>query len=105
MNENRTSKPAPSHGVTHGSTQAGEAAAFIQTSDSLDCFLQGETTTTDGPATSSTVDLNPAFVEALMGLPVGWSDPLVSLTASTFSETATCHSVPPRQSGSLQLAS
>lgn len=44
-------------------------------------------TMTDGSTTSPNADLNPRFVEALMGVPAGWADPLVSLTPSTCSET------------------
>lgn len=76
MNENRTTKPAPSHGVSHGHTLAGQASG-----------LRAETTTTDGRPGSPTADLNPSFVESLMGLPDGWSDPLASLTGFTCWET------------------
>jgi hypothetical protein len=34
-----------------------------------------ETTPTDGPTGPPEADLNPSFVEALMGLPANWSDP------------------------------
>ena len=60
MNENRTTKPAPSHGVTHGTTLAGEASRHVPT------------TTTDGPNGSLKADLNPRFVAALMGVPPDW---------------------------------
>ena len=46
---------------------------------------QGETTPTDGPPTA---DLNPSFVEQLMGLPAGWSDPEGSVTGFTSWATA-----------------
>src|SRR5690606_2086238 len=36
---------------------------------------QGETTPTDGKSGSPKVDLNPRFVESLMGLPQGWLTP------------------------------
>ena len=62
MNENRTAKHAPSHGVTHGETLAGQA-----TSSHL-----AVTTQADGPTTSPRADLNPWFVAALMGLPPDW---------------------------------
>ena len=41
---------------------------------------RGETTPTDGPPTG---DLNPLFVEALMGLPANWSDPEGTVTGFT----------------------
>ncbi len=45
-------------------------------------------TPTNGESGPSAVDLNPEFVECLMGLPVGWSDATRSLpTASTCSAT------------------
>lgn len=37
-----------------------------------------QTTTTDGDGGSTRVDLNPRFVESLMGLPDGWSDAMRS---------------------------
>jgi hypothetical protein len=86
MNENRTTKPAPSHGVTHGSTLAGVASR------------PDPTTTTDGKNGSPQADLNPRFVEALMGLPDGWSDPLASLTDSTCSATDSSRNAPQKQS-------
>jgi hypothetical protein len=52
------------------------------------------TTPTDGGSGSPTADLNPAFVECLMGLPVGWSDPLASLTGCTCSVTGSSPSAP-----------
>lgn len=66
MNENRTTQHAPSHGVTHGKTLAGEASHHHQA------------TTPDGPSGSPKVDLNPEFVAALMGLPSGWLTPYTS---------------------------
>lgn len=71
-NENRTTKPAPSHGETHGRVLAGEAIAFTSSRPDL-------TTLTDGDPTSLQADLprlrlNPDFVNALMGLPPGWTD-------------------------------
>ena len=78
MNENRTTKNAPSHGVTHGLTLAGEASR------------QAQTTSTDGNNGSPRADLNPRFVAALMGLPWDW------LTPYTSAETASCPNVPPK---------
>jgi hypothetical protein len=49
-------------------------------SPSLETFAQlghpGETTPPDGTNGSPEADLNPSFVESLMGLPDGWSDPV-----------------------------
>ncbi len=50
--------------------------------------LHSPTTTTDGATTSPAADLNPRFVEALMNLPDGWSDPSASVTGYTSWETA-----------------
>ena len=80
-NENRTSRPAPSHGVTHGQTLAGVAS------------LHTPTTQTDGPSGSPRADLDPQFVAALMGLPWDW------LTLSTSEETGSSRSAPPRHGG------
>ena len=43
----------------------------------------GETTPTDGTNGPPEADLNPSFVESLMGLPDGWSDPLGSVSGFT----------------------
>jgi len=40
------------------------------------------TTPKDGPSTSTQVVLNPPFVEALMGFPIGWTDLGLSATPS-----------------------
>lgn len=85
MNENRTTKPAPSHGVSHGSTLAGEASRHAPT------------TATDGPDGSPRADLNPPFVAALMGVPWGW------LTPSTLEATDWCHWQQHMPSLNLQL--
>ena len=37
-------------------------------------FHQDPSTKTDGRRGAATVDLNPAFVEALMGFPADWTD-------------------------------
>jgi hypothetical protein len=63
MNENRTTKDAPSHGTTHGRTLAGTASHH------------DPTTSTGG---SNGMVLNPEFVAALMGLPPGWLTPSIS---------------------------
>jgi len=73
MNENRTTKDAPPHGNGHGRTLAGTASHH------------DPTTATGG---SSGMVLNPAFVEALMGLPTGW------LTASISAATDSSRSAP-----------
>ena len=56
-------------------------------SPSLETFAQlghpDETTPTDGPTGPPEADLNPSFVESLMGLPDGWSDPSGSASGST----------------------
>lgn len=72
MNENRTTKNAPSHGTTHGETLAGTATHH------------SATTSTDGATTSLPVDLNPFFVASLMGVPMDW------LTHSTSAVTGLC---------------
>lgn len=81
MNENRTMSNAPSHGVTHGATLAGEAAG-----------LHAQMTPTDGTDGVPLADLNPRFVEALMGLPDRWADPLATVTS--FISWATARSLP-----------
>lgn len=93
MNENRTTKDAPSHGTTHGRTLAGTASLWPtpRASDGTrgsdpphgDGAQSLKTTVThrspgtepDGSDGSTRVDLNPAFVAALMGLPPGWLTP------------------------------
>ena len=56
-------------------------------SPSLETFAQlghpDETTPTDGPTGPPEADLNPSFVESLMGLPDGWSDPEGSVSGFT----------------------
>ena len=76
MNENRTGKDAPTHGVTHGRTLAGAVSHHAPT------------TPTDGPNGSPRADLNPRFVAALMGLPWDW------LTPSTSAATASSLNAP-----------
>ena len=76
MNENRTTWDASSHGNGHGRTLAGTASRHAPT------------TPTDGPNGSAPADLNPLFVEALMGLQSGW------LTASISAATDSCPSAP-----------
>ena len=96
MNENRTGKPAPSHGQGHGETLAGTAKVW-PTPKATDASRatpgdlrrntpgrQAVTTSTDGSGGSPTVDLNPFFVATLMGLPMDW------LTLSTSAVTALC---------------
>lgn len=73
-NENRGMGAPPSHGQTHGNS------LIAQVNDPS--FLPAPTTTTDGPPTSTPVALHPPFVEALMGLPVGWTDCLSPATES-----------------------
>jgi hypothetical protein len=42
------------------------------------------TTPTDGPSGSPRADLNPRFVESLMGLPLGWLTPSTSVETASF---------------------
>lgn len=63
-NEWRTTKAAPSHGNTHGSTLAG-------TLNDLDRMLGR----TRAPSSDSAGNINPEYVEWMMGLPLGWSNP------------------------------
>lgn len=64
--ENRTTKNAPSHGVTHGSTLAGEASAHS---------LPAPGSETGGHTCSpECLRLNPLFVDWLQGFPPGWTD-------------------------------
>jgi hypothetical protein len=109
MNENRTTQHAPTHGGSHGRTLAGtakmwptpRAAEGARGSDgphgtggmSLKATVshQDPTMKGDGNGGSPQADLNPAFVESLMGLPAGWSNPRASPTNSTCSVTDSFH--------------
>ena len=64
MNEWRTTRNAPSHGNGHGKTLAGELNSLaIAAGDSI-------------PKSSDNAgNVNPEWVEWLMGLPQGWTDP------------------------------
>ena len=65
-NENRTTHNAPSHGVSHGKTLAGEAGTRSH---------QAPTPTKPGHECSPKCRLlNPRFVEWLMGFPIGHTD-------------------------------
>ena len=61
-------------------------------SPSLETFAQlgrpDETTPPDGTNGPPEADLNPSFVESLMGLPDGWSDPEGSVSGFTRWATA-----------------
>lgn len=59
-NENRTTKRAPTHGETHGRVLAGEAAGHHRP-------------TTCPHGSECKPSLRPAFVEWLMGFPIGWT--------------------------------
>ena len=83
-NENRTTKPAPSHGVTHGRTLAGEAQAHGRPT---------RTTATDGNDGEPKADLNPRFVAALMGVPWDWLNPCTSVGTDSFHEWLRLHSL------------
>lgn len=62
-NENRNTKPAPSHGATHGRTLAGDSVAFHPVPQ----------TSTDGEKSlKQTRRLNPRFVAWLMGVHPEW---------------------------------
>lgn len=54
----------------------------------------GETTPTDGESGSPKVDLNPRFVESLMGLPPGWLTPSTSVETDSFQRWLRMHSLP-----------
>jgi hypothetical protein len=102
-NENRTTKPAPSHGKTHGRILAGEvnrggllAPDSPSTNGNVqELWLSPRANETDedpkkfskrmgdrNPNCAGLLKaqvkqqgkLNPAWVEQLMGLPVGWTD-------------------------------
>lgn len=51
------------------------------------------TTGADGPATSPKVDLNPRFVEALMGVPSNWLTPSTSVATGSFQRWLQTHSL------------
>ena len=70
--------PTPKARDCKGPENANRNAPSLETFAMLG--RQGETTPTDGPPTA---DLNPSFVEQLMGLPAGWSDPEGSVTGYT----------------------
>jgi hypothetical protein len=113
MNENRTTHNAPSHGNGRGETLAGVAVGMvwptpkahdakapglrIRNSDSLTEAsvrgLQHETTPTDGPNGSPPADLNPRFVEALMGVPQGWLTPCTSVETASYLRWLRLHSL------------
>lgn len=63
-NEWRTTKNAPSHGKTHGATLAGTINDLER--------AEGRT---PAPSSESCGNLSPAFVEWMMGLPEGWTNP------------------------------
>ena len=112
-NENRTTKVAPSHGKTHGSTLAGEACEFWLTPTTRDhkdgacadadvptnallgraacrCSLPAPPPAGSGGGYSQTIQtsrlrLNPLFVEWAMGWPLGWTDFVPVETASWLS--------------------
>ena len=54
---------------------------------------QDETTTTDGPNGSPKVDLNPRFVEALMGVPQSWLTPSTSVETGSYQQWLRLHSL------------
>jgi hypothetical protein len=52
---------------------------------------QAETTTPDGSDTSPKVDLNPRFVEALMGVPPGWLTPCTPVETDLYQQWQQAH--------------
>lgn len=64
--ENRTTKNAPSHGLTHGKTLAGEASARSLPAPGSEA--SGHT------CSPECLRLNPLFVDWLQGFPPGWTD-------------------------------
>jgi hypothetical protein len=51
------------------------------------------TTTTDGPDGPPKVDLNPLFVEALMGVPQNWLTPSTSVETGSYQQWQQQHSL------------
>ena len=60
---------------------------------SLHHGLLAEMTSTDGGDTSMPVDLNPRFVEALMGVPKGWLTPSTSVETAWYQQWRRAHSL------------
>lgn len=60
--------------------------------------LHSETTPKIGERGPWPAALNPCFMESLMGLPIGWTDPVRSLTEYTSAVTGSSLSVPPKRS-------
>lgn len=69
-NEWRTTRNAPSHGKGHGKTLAGEVND-----------LERAAGRTPAPSSESAGNVNPEWVEWLMGLPLGYTDPAVPSNA------------------------
>lgn len=67
MNEWRTRSNAPSHGNNHGKTLAGELNSLA--------IVAG---VPQPPSSDTAGNVNPMWVEWLMGLPLGWTDPDVA---------------------------
>lgn len=65
-------------------------------------FHRAQATAPDGSDGSRKVVLNPAFVEALMGWPSGWTDPFIGASACACAATESCPSKPPEPSSSSQ---
>ena len=61
--------------------------------------LHDLTIMTDGDGGSKRAGLNPCFVEALMGLPIGWTDPARSLTDYISQVTDSSRSARPKRYG------
>ncbi len=63
-NEWRTTKNAPTHGTTHGATLAGTLNDMERAAGRV-----------PAPSSESAGNINPNWVEWLLGLPGGWTDP------------------------------
>lgn len=61
--------------------------------DLLDLGLPTGTTPTDGPTGSPKADLNPRFVEALMGVPLNWLTPSTPVATASFQRWLRLHSL------------
>ena len=74
--ENRTTQNAPSHGVTHGKTLAGEAGSwrtFEEDHALIASLLAPEPPKSGHACFSECRRLNPQFVVWLQGFPPGWT--------------------------------
>lgn len=82
-------------GMTLETAQRRERAGFQMTLNAA-AQLHGPpaaTTTTDGDTGSPKVDLNPRFVEALMGVPQNWLTPSTSVETDSYQQWLRLHSL------------